>query len=139
VGASTHVERSTSCLRGHVSHARRPRTPRRESDPSRLVSASCLRGGALRPPPPSPALDNETYGVGMSDEDVDAIAESETQVWMDDAIPWTAEVESLEAIAVAGTVRLEFHLAELGEANANGWHRAAADSRPARTLRGTSL
>lgn len=99
-------------LRTLVAHARRDENPIRRALCRLLVFEAVRFGLLLR----ARLSTDETYGVGMSDEDVDAIAESETQVWMDNALPWTAEVESLEAIAVAGLVRLEFHLAELGEA-----------------------
>lgn len=99
-------------LRTLVAHARRDENPIRRALCRLLVFEAVRFGLLLR----ARLSTDETYGIGMSDEDVDAIAESESRIWMDDAIPWTAEVESLEAIAVAGLVRLEFHLAELGEA-----------------------
>lgn len=96
-------------LRSLVAHARRDENPVRRSLCRLLVFEAVRVQLLLR----TRLSADQTYGIGMSDEEVDAIAESETNVWMDDVFPWTTEVESLEAIAIAGLIRLERHLAKL--------------------------
>lgn len=99
-------------LRSLVAHARRDDNPVRRALGRVLLFEGVRLGLLLR----IKLSTEETYGIGMSDEEVDVIAESETLAWMDDTVPWVAELESFEAIGVAGLVHLERHLAELGEA-----------------------
>jgi hypothetical protein len=94
-----------------VRHARRDPSPIRRALCRLLVFEGVRFGLLLR----AKLSTDDSYGVGMIDDDVDTIAERETLIWMDDSLPWTGELESLDAIATAGLISLERHLALLRE------------------------
>jgi hypothetical protein len=58
---------------------------------------------------------NDSYGRGLSDEDIERIASRETQIWMNSDSPWTSDTESLEVIVASGLISLERYLASLSE------------------------
>jgi len=82
-------------LRTLVRHARRDPSPIRRALCRLLVFEGVRFGLLLR----ANLSTDDSYGVGMIDDDVDTIAERETLIWMDDSLPWIGELESLDSIA----------------------------------------
>jgi hypothetical protein len=99
-------------LRTLVKHARRDDNAIRRALCKLLVFEGVRFGLLLRVKLPT----DDTYAIGMTDNDVDNIAKRETIVWMNDTVPWVGEVESLDAITVAELISIERHLSALREA-----------------------
>jgi len=96
-------------LRTLVKHARRDPNPVRQALCKLLVFEGVRFGLLLR----ARLATEETYGVGMTDDHIDEIAEQEMLIWMDQTLPWLGDVQSLDAIALAGLISLERHLSDL--------------------------
>ncbi len=96
-------------MRTLVRHARRDDNPIRRAL-CKLLVFEAVRFGLLLRVKLSTA---DTYAVGVTDADVDDIAERETATWMNDDAPWIAEVDSLDAITISGLMNFERHLETL--------------------------